>query len=58
MPVGPSPAPSITSRISRAPPLAANAPMNMVPAATIKRIIAEIRTVIASDSRSIAIEKR
>ncbi len=46
--------PSTKPRISRGPPFAAKTPMNIVPAATISRIIAEIRTVILSDSRSIA----
>ena len=58
MPPVPSPVASIVSRIRLAPRLAAKTPMNIVPAATISRIIAEIRTVIASASRNTCSRKR
>ncbi|MCY1311165.1 hypothetical protein D9M70_614420 [compost metagenome] len=53
VPLTPRPRSAVRPWIRREPPLAAKMPVNMMPPATISRIIAEMRTVIARDSRII-----
>src|SRR3546814_17989287 len=53
VPVRPRPRFDVMASISRTPPLAAQLPVNISPPATIRRILADIRTVIARDSRII-----